>query len=77
MKKFLSSLLEFLQEHDGGNSSRRLIFIYGSIIAIPFSYYYSYTQKELFEIIHSYNLWFLGALGGLTTANNILNNLKK
>ena len=73
MKKILLGLLEFLQEQDGGNSSRRLIFIYGSLAAIPASYFYGFNNPELFDIIHSSNLWFLAALGGLTTADKILN----
>ena len=76
MKKFLLVLLEFLQEEDGGNSSRRLIFIYGAVLAIPFSYYYASKHPEIFDIIHTSNLWFLGALGGLTTASNIIKRFK-
>jgi len=77
MKSFLLGLLQFLQEQDGGNSSRRLIFIYGGVLAIPFSYYFAARHKELFDVIHSSNLWFLGALGGLTTASSIINKFKK
>jgi hypothetical protein len=72
MKKILLGLLEFLQEPDGGNSSRRLIFVYGSLVAIPLSYYFACKHKDLFDIIHTSNLWFLAALGGLSTASNVL-----
>lgn len=71
MKKFLNGLLEFLQEQDGGMSSRRLIFICGSAVAIPLSYVFAWHHKDLFDSIHSTNLWYLGALVGLATASKI------
>lgn len=80
MKKFKlisPGLLEFLQEKDGGKSSRRLIFIYGSLLCVPFSYYFAYNNPDSFDIIHSSNLWFLASLGGLTTASGIVKEMKK
>lgn len=75
--KFLLGALDFLQEQDGGKSSRRLIFLYGSLLSIPASYYFAYKHSEHFDLIHSSNLWFLAALGGLTTASSIFDKLKK
>lgn len=77
MKNFFLGIIDFLQEQDGGKSSRRLIFIYGSLLAIPISYYFGYKHQDLFDTIHSSNLWFLAALGGLTTASNIIEKFKK
>ena len=77
MEKFLLGLLDFVKEEDGGNSSRRLIFMFGAFVAIPVSYYFAYMYPESFDIIHSSNLWFLGALGGLTTSSNIIKRFTK
>lgn len=71
MKKFFKALLEFLQEQDGGMSSRRLIFIFGSAVAIPLSYLFAWFHHDLFDSIHSTNLWYLGALVGFTTVSKI------
>jgi hypothetical protein len=65
MKDLFKKLLQFLQEKDGELSSRRLVFLFGSCLAIPASYIFAFIHESKFEEIHELNLWFLGALVGL------------
>ena len=76
MKDFLykitREMMKFLQEDHGNNSSRRLIFIYGAVIAIPVSYYFGFKSKNIFSDIHGANLLFLAGLAGLTTITKFI-----
>jgi hypothetical protein len=70
--KFTREMMKFLQEDQGNNSSRRLIFIYGALIAIPASYYFGFKNKSIFSDIHDVNLLFLASLAGLTTITKFI-----
>lgn len=77
MKNFFEGLLDFLQEQDGGKSSRRLIFIYGSIVAIPLSYIFAWYHDSIFTTIHSANLTYLAALVASTTISKLVDKNDK
>ena len=77
MKAFFIKVFEFLQEDSGGMSCRRLVFLYGALIAIPIALIFGVRNPEYFTDILDSILIFVASCIGLATFSKAVDQITK